>query len=79
MLSPMFPVATMPPPLDPRTPLYAHGGPFHNLVERSCVCLLDHLVRLEEDSQGNGEAQFLRRLEVGDQPWATGPPVGEAA
>jgi hypothetical protein len=68
----------MPPPLDSRTPLDAHGGPFHKLVERSCVCLLDHLVRLEEDGRGNGEAQFLRRLEVDDQTWATGPPVGEA-
>jgi hypothetical protein len=29
-------------------PLSAPGGPFPTPVERSCGCLFDHLIRLEE-------------------------------
>src|SRR2546428_13020634 len=54
-------------PLDAKTPLYAPGCPFHNPVERSCACLFDHLIRLEEDRRGNGEAEGLRSLEVDHQ------------
>ena len=30
-------------------PLYAPACLFHNLVERSCACLFDHLIRLEKE------------------------------
>jgi hypothetical protein len=34
---------------------------------RPCACLSDHLVRLKQERRGDGEAQFLRGLEVDDQ------------
>jgi hypothetical protein len=48
-------------------PLYAPGCPFHNLIERSCACLLDHLIRLEEERRRDREAESMGGLKVDNQ------------
>ena len=48
-------------------PLSALEYPFHTLVAHSCTCLLDHLIRQDEERWGERDPERLRRLAVEDQ------------
>ena len=47
--------------------------PFPSRCIRKVASLPDHLIRLEEDHRGDGQAQFLRGLQVDDQLELHGP------